>query len=370
MIDKSTPDIYPPGDRLKEELEARGWTQADLAEILGRPPRLISEIITAKRAITPETAQGLGEALGTGAELWMNLETQYRLAQTHVPHQAIARRVRVFGRYPVKEMQKRGWIRETRNLADLENELTSFFQIASLDEVINVPHAAKKTSYDKPTILQAAWLRRAQQLADKVHVKQFESTKLPTLLRDLRACAQKVEDAAKVPNVLADAGIRLIVIEPLPGSKIDAACMWFDGQPLIVLTLRYDRHDIFWHALFHELDHVEHCEGQEEPVVDSDLMSACSHGLAAEKRANQSAASQLIPSSEMDTFISQAKPYYSESAILTFARRIRVHPGIVVGQLQHRGLIPWSAYSKLKSKIRGVLTATALTDGFGHHLAR
>jgi HTH-type transcriptional regulator/antitoxin HigA len=99
-------------------------------------------------------------------------------------------------------------------------------------------------------------------------------------------------------------------------------------------------------------------------------MSDCSHGHAAEKRANHSAASKLISPQEMESFISQAKPFYSEAAILTFAKRIRIHPGIVVGQLQHRGLIPWSAYSKLKSKIREILTATALTDGFGHHLAR
>jgi HTH-type transcriptional regulator/antitoxin HigA len=370
MTDKLAPDIYPPGDRLKEELDARGWTQADLADILGRPARLISEIINAKRSITPETAKGLGEALGTGPELWMNLETQYRLAQTDVPNQAIARRARIFGSYPVKEMQKRGWLSETTNLANLERNLMSFFQIASLDEVIKVAHAAKKTSYDRSTILQAAWLIRAQQLAPKLQIKTFATDNLKPLYKDLRACAHYAQDAAKVPALLAEAGIRLIVVEPLPGSKIDAASMWFDAQPLIALTLRYDKHDIFWHALFHELDHIDHGEGKEEPVVDSDLMSDCSHGLVAEKRANQSAASHLISPPKLDGFISEAKPFYSEATILAFANSIRVHPGIVVGQLQHRRLIPWSAYSKLKSKIRAIITTTALTDGFGHHPAR
>ena len=60
MTTKIPAQVFPPGDRLKEELDARGWTQADLADILGRPARLVSEIITAKRAITPETAHGLG----------------------------------------------------------------------------------------------------------------------------------------------------------------------------------------------------------------------------------------------------------------------------------------------------------------------
>src|SRR5262245_28749675 len=74
MSERIPAEVFPPGEFIKEELEAREWTQADLAEILGRPPRLVSEIINGKRAISPETAKGLGEAFGTGAQFWMNLE--------------------------------------------------------------------------------------------------------------------------------------------------------------------------------------------------------------------------------------------------------------------------------------------------------
>src|ERR1700675_4354860 len=134
MKEKSPAEIFPPGDRLKEELEAPGWTQADFAQILGRPPRLISEIITAKRAITPETAHGLGEALGTGDELWMNLVSLYRLSQTRVANDAIARRAKIFGQFPVKEMQKRAWLRTTTSLDALERQLKLYLQLSSLGD--------------------------------------------------------------------------------------------------------------------------------------------------------------------------------------------------------------------------------------------
>ena len=101
--------IFPPGDLLKEILESRGWSQANLADILGRPPRLISEIVGAKRAITPETALGLGEALGTGAEFWMRLEALYQLSLVNIETDLVTRRARLFGQFPIKEMQKRGW---------------------------------------------------------------------------------------------------------------------------------------------------------------------------------------------------------------------------------------------------------------------
>ena len=68
-------EVFPPGEFLRDELEARGWTQADLAKILGRPRRLISEIIDGKRAITAETAWGLGDAFGLDPQFWLNLES-------------------------------------------------------------------------------------------------------------------------------------------------------------------------------------------------------------------------------------------------------------------------------------------------------
>lgn len=367
MTDKLPAEIFPPGDRLKEELDARGWTQADLADILGRPPRLISEIITAKRAITPETARGLGQALGTGAELWMNLESHYQLSRTPIANHAVVRRTQIYGQFPVKDMQKRGWLKPVTGLDAIETELKSYFQISSLDEGVKIPHAAKKTSYDRVSMLQAAWLLRALQLAPSVSVSKYATTNLEPLYATLRSCVAQPSDAAKVPQLLSKAGIRLVVIAPLPGSKIDAACMWFKDQPLIALTLRYDKHDIFWHALFHELDHIEHSEGMSEPIVDSDLLSDCSHGAQSEKRANRTAASRLIPFEEMERFISSVNPFYSDAAILNFAANLKVHPGIVIGQLQHRGLVPWSSFSRLKAKIREVLVPAAVTDGFGKH---
>lgn len=74
-------EVFAPGDFLKEEIEARGWSQVELAEIVGRPAKVINEIIAGKKAITPETAIQLGEALGTGPELWMNLESRYQLSK-------------------------------------------------------------------------------------------------------------------------------------------------------------------------------------------------------------------------------------------------------------------------------------------------
>ena len=364
MIRRVPAQTFPPGHFLREELESRRWTQTDLAVILDRPVRLVNEIIMGKRAITPETAHGLGTALGTEPDFWMNLETQWQLARTTPDQNQVLRRTKIFGRFPIREMQKRGWIGAASSIDEIESELKRYFGIASLDDDIRIAHVAKKTSYDKVSMQQAVWLIRAQQLAETLDVPAYSSRTLPALFSELRACVARPADAAKAPQILGAHGIRLILVAPLPSSKIDAACMWFKGQPLLVLTLRYDKHDIFWHALFHELDHIEHEEGKADPIVDSDLLRDCSHGVRSEKRANQHAASKLIPHEEMEQFIARVKPFFSEASIRDFAERMRVHPGIVVGQLQHQGLIPWSMFSGYKSHIREFIVPSARADGF------
>jgi addiction module HigA family antidote len=71
--------VLPPGRILSKELEARGWTPKDLAEMMGRPHQTISGIIKGNKQITPETAVELAEAFGTSAEFWANLEAKYWL---------------------------------------------------------------------------------------------------------------------------------------------------------------------------------------------------------------------------------------------------------------------------------------------------
>jgi addiction module HigA family antidote len=69
-----------PGVTLKEELEARGLSSAAAALKLRVPPQRLHQIVRGERAITPDTALRLSRFLGTSAEFWMTLQTNYDLA--------------------------------------------------------------------------------------------------------------------------------------------------------------------------------------------------------------------------------------------------------------------------------------------------
>ena len=112
MADRIPAEVFPPGELLRDELEARGWTQTEFAEIIGRPPRVVNEIISGKRSVTPETARELAAAFGTSAQLWMNLESAYQLSKVEPVTERIAQEAALRERFPVREMTKRGWIRD------------------------------------------------------------------------------------------------------------------------------------------------------------------------------------------------------------------------------------------------------------------
>jgi HTH-type transcriptional regulator/antitoxin HigA len=95
MVTNRPAEVFSPGEFIREELEARGWTQGDLAEIMGRPVQVVNGIVLGKKIITPRTAQELAAAFGTSAEMWMNLQTAYSLSREFCPHDEIARRARL-----------------------------------------------------------------------------------------------------------------------------------------------------------------------------------------------------------------------------------------------------------------------------------
>lgn len=361
-------EVFAPGDFLAEELEARNWSQIEFAEILGRPPRLVSELIAGKRAITPETAKGLAAAFGTSAQFWMNLETAYQLSKAQVADKEVSQRARLYGMFPVKELIKRGWIEASENIEVLQQRFLDFFEMKSLDDKPSFAHAAKTTVYEGVKISQLAWLNRAKQIAKAVHVSKFSPQGLRDVIPQLRACMEYTDEIRNVSTILAKAGVRFVIIEHLPGSKMDGACFWINGSPVIALSLRFDRVDNFWFNLFHEIDHILHGEGKTAPIYE--LIEQGAEGLPEiEVRANIAAADYCIPKSEMDGFIARVSPLFSRQAIHGFALRLHVHPGLVVGQLQGRKLIPYSFHREMLEKIKSLITSSVLTDGFGNKLS-
>ena len=363
--------VFLPGEFIKDELAERGWGQVELADILGRPPQVVNEIIAGKRGVTPETARGLAAAFGTSAELWLNLEVAYRLWRTTVSDSGIARRANLYSIAPIRDMCRRNWIEPTDDIDLLEKRVLGFFGTKSLDEKPKFLAAARKsTTYREESPVQTAWLYRAKRLAKAVSAQPYSEAKLQKALEHVRDLLHSVEEIRHVPRIMADAGIRLLVVEPLPSSRIDGACFWLDPKsPVIALSLRFDRIDSFWHTLIHEIAHVRNKDGS---ILDIDIVGEhvqeFSDRPESELKADKFAVEYLVPQTALDSFIARHQPLYTSAKTQAFGKLHNVHPGVVLGQLQYKGEIPWSYNRDLLVRVRHIVTAAALTDGWGQTL--
>ena len=106
MIDNIT-DVPPPGYFIREELEARDWSQRDLAYVLGVPEQAVNMIISGKRGITADMAKALGGAFDVSPEFFANLQKAYDLSQARDPDPNVVRKARLQSQYPIREMIKR-----------------------------------------------------------------------------------------------------------------------------------------------------------------------------------------------------------------------------------------------------------------------
>lgn len=360
--------VFPPGEFLADEIDARGWTQTEFAKLIRRPVKVVNEIISGRKAITTETARELAAALGTSPQYWLNLETAFQLWKTAPSNatEAISREAKLRERFPIREMVKRGWIEPSQNFEVMEKRVFDFYGISNVaEEPQLMAHAARRNYKEDLNTLQEAWLFRVKQLATVIRGPKYSAQKLRDSLARLESLMMEPENVRHVPEILAECGVRFVIVEPIPGSRIDGVCFWLDNgkTPVIGLTLKGDFIDRFWFNLRHEIEHVLRGDGKDLPVVE-DFESGANKDEPAERAANDAAGEFCVPRKALSDFVLRHDPMYSTVSFIGFSRIVKRHPGIVAGQLQ-RSITRPELFKKFQTRVRDIIIDVALTDGYG-----
>lgn len=373
MSNAASLPVDHPGTFITEELDERGWTQVDLAYILGISPQQLSPILNGKQSITPDMATALGEAFDVPAEFFANLQKLYDLQKAKRPDPGVRTRALWLSTFPVREMIKRGWI-EDGDPALLDLQMTRFFEKNRVEDIPFIgdgkvmAHAAKKSDYDAVTAVQYAWLHRVKKVAEGLDAPLYSQEALRLNLPRIRAHMVDKDDLARIPEILRECGVRFALVEALTGSKIDGVCVWIEGQPAIGMTTRLDRLDNFCFVLRHEIEHVLRGDGRDvtfTPVDEFTYDIEDQSGLPAEEiAANVAASDFLVPRRLLDSFIARKSPFISEKDMLAFAARVEINPAVVVGQIQHKTQ-NYAWLRKYQKSIREYLLSWTCKDGWG-----
>ena len=260
-----------------------------------------------------------------------------------------------------------GWIADSKDLDTIEREVCRLLEIKSIDDKPRLAFTARKSDpYSEFSPAQVAWGCRARQVSKKhKRTRAFDRQRFNDQVPHLPKLSAREGWIARVSKTLAGLGVRLVVVQHLPNSKIDGAAFWLDAQsPVVALSLRYDRIDHCWFTLMHELAHIK--EGRKlAGFLDVNLVGPSAEASKDKPREEQEADSLasewLIPHGDVDAFATTVGSRLSAAKIAKFAEGVGIHPGIVVGRLQHLGVTPYNRHRAMLVKVRNEF-ASALGD--------
>lgn len=347
----SPESVSPPGQSLKRTLDALDMTQAQLASRMGKTEKFVSEVVNGKAPITPETALHLEHVLSTPASYWNNRERAYRehLAQADEERE-LAAQLEWARSFPLATMVRRAWLPRDSDRVAQAVQLLSFFGIATPKEWNAVwgdrlPAVAfrKSKSYEIDRCALSAWLRYGEIAAKDVDCDEYDRDSFLEALTSARVLTTEDPEVFEPALVAlcASTGVAVVFTPDLPKTRVSAAVRWLNPRKaLIQLGLRYRTDDHLWFSFFHEAVHVLR-HGKKILYLETE-------GLPdeAELEADRVAADILIPRRQYDHFVSTAA--ISSECIQDLAKALGISPGIVVGRLQHDGLLPFTHCNSLK----------------------
>lgn len=338
-MDTTLAEVFSAGEHLFDELEARGWTQVEFAEILGRPTQFVSEIIQGKKEITRESAAQIGAALGTSAEYWLNLQDSYFLwKQRQDPGKReelneVRVRAKLNELAPMAVLRKRKIITAT-STADQAEQLKTLLEIDDLDTRPKWAFAARRTNNDEPlTPIQIGWFACVRKVAPAAPIGEYSPQKLEALAKQVSRMVSDPRGFAELPERFSAVGVRLVFVEAFPSSKISGASYHDGAGPVIALSGRGQRLDKVLFTFLHECAHIVRGDVAKDgtPLIDEDDHTLGNEDLA-DERASKWVFDQPLP--RIPTRI-------SAQWVDIVARDRGVHPIVVVGKLQRIGRLPW-----------------------------
>ncbi|MEI8255159.1 MAG: HigA family addiction module antitoxin [Deltaproteobacteria bacterium] len=342
--------VTRPGEVLEEYLAVSGMTKAELASRCGRPTKTISEIIHGKAAITAETAIQLGRVFGRPASLWQNLEANYRLRLAErEEHGKLAQHAVWAKKFPVKAMVDAGCMERPTDDADLVTKMLRFFGVGSVAgwesrfRDLGIAYRRSRSFMAAPEAV-AAWLRRGEIHAAEVDCKPFDRDAFSSALDGARRLTRGSfpEVHSQLRQLCASGGVALVFVPELPKTHLSGAARWLTkDKALIQLSLRHKTNDHVWFSFFHEAGHIL-LHGKKAVFIDE----SGGDRTDIEDEANKFASEWLIPPGPYATFARST--FFSAALVKAFAEKQGVAPGIVVGRLQHDGLIQHSHLNALK----------------------
>ncbi len=368
------PRPVPPGASVLDDLAERGWSRAEFARRMGCSVREASRLLSGKAPVTEETALKLERVVGSTARFWLNMEASYRkrLARAQA-HKDRARWTGWLGRLPLADLKQAGIIPNRRITEKarpgLVQNLLRFFGVADPQQW-EARYGALAGRFRRTRGRQtdlgavACWLRMGEVEAEQMQALHYDrppcydrpphynKRRFEKALRQIRRLTvlPPEEFDQRLGDLCLEAGVRLVHVEALASARAGGVARWLTPRSaLIQLSLHGATNDRFWFTFFHEAAHILlHAGAKQAIYLDDPGNPRAGSDSRREKEADRWAAEMLIPSKHNE----RLQGLRTEEDVRAFARDVNIHPGVVVGRLQHEKRLPASSsLNRLKETV-------------------
>lgn len=344
----------PPGETISDILDEMNLSLVEFADQIGYSVIQARDLLQGKAPLSGELAAQLEYTLGASAEFWLSRETQYRADVSRLRSELTSSKDEDWLKeLPLKDMISFGWLNPASHTTAKVAECLRFFGVPNVaawqEKYHNVLEtAAFRTSstFDSQSGAVAAWLRQGAIESASVNCKPWDSANFERSLQAIRTLTRKRDPNLFIPELqklCAEAGVAVVIARLPSGCRASGATQFISpNKALLLLSFRYLSDDHFWFTFFHEAGHLL-LHGKDGLFLEE--MGLCTN--KEEHEANEFAASLLIPEryhTELENLPLDGRE------VIRFARKVGVSPGIVVGQLQHRGLITPRQLNNLKTR--------------------
>jgi HTH-type transcriptional regulator/antitoxin HigA len=345
--------VSAPGDSIGDILRQRFLSEREFAHKLGATAEQVQDLLAGREPITPALAERLQATLGGSAAFWIARERRYRDGLLELGHQAEEENAAEWLKdLPIADMTRFGWLPAERTQRGKAAACLRFFGVGSvgawLTEYQSVMDSAvfrTSQTFESNVGAVAAWLRRGELESAAIECDAWNTAKLRRTVIELRGLTREQDPDVFIPELrsrLAKCGVAVVVLRAPSGCRASGATRFLTkDRALMLVSFRHLSDDQFWFSVFHEAGHL---------LMHPDRLFVDAPGMPRskeEEEANEFAADTLVP-----------REYRSEMmglpvdgrAVMRFARKIAVAPGIVVGQLQHHGRLQPQQLNNLKRR--------------------
>lgn len=255
-----------PGEKLRRELIARGMSQADLASRTGLSAKHVNQVVQGIALMSADVAIALERVLGTPASVWTRLDARWQEERSRERDEAGLRAHTLWSkRFPLQELIRRRVLSQDETGASLVDALLQLFRVVSPDAFDRVWLRSlqggfrRAQQYDCDPYATATWIMLAERQATMLDVSpSFNAPSLRKILPQLRKLTRMelVDGFIRARELLAECGVALAFVESIPECRACGATWWIANRPLLIMSDRHKREDIFWFTLFHEIAHI------------------------------------------------------------------------------------------------------------------